>query len=66
MGNFPNSNLFIRFYTSCGGTQNMWIEKDGCDGMRYQVDTIEDVKHSFGQYILQISDKNTAKYDMRC
>lgn len=44
----------------------MWIEKDGCDGMRYQVDTIEDVKHSFGQYILQISDKNTAKYDMRC
>lgn len=59
-------DLFVRFYTSYGGIQNMWIEKEGCNGMRYEVNSIEDAKNSFEQYITQIADKNTHKIDMVC
>ena len=40
-------DLYVRFYTSCGGRQNIWIEKQGCDGMSYEVNSIEDAKNSF-------------------
>lgn len=66
MGISMSLNLFVRFYTSYGGKQNMWIEKDDCDGMRYEVNSIEDAKNSFEQYITQIADKNTHKIDVRC
>ncbi|KAI4445314.1 hypothetical protein C823_007821 [Eubacterium plexicaudatum ASF492] len=61
-----NFNLHIRFYTSCGGRQNMWIEKQGCDGMRYEVNNIDDAKNSFEQYITQVVNKDTHRFDMRC
>jgi len=61
-----NLNIIVRFYTTYGGIQNMWIEKQGCDGMRYEVNSIEDAKNSFEQYITQIADKDTYKFDMVC
>jgi len=66
MGLNMTLDLYIRFYTSCGGRQNMWIEKQGCDGMRYEVNSIEDAKKSFKQYITQVVDKDTRRFDMRC
>lgn len=60
------SDFYIHFYTSCGGKNNMWIEKQGCNGMRYEVNSIEDAKNSFEQYITQVIDKDTQTFDMRC
>lgn len=59
-------NLHIRFYTSHSGIQNMWIEKDGSDCMRYEVNSIEDAKNSFEQYLTQIADKNTHAFEIKC
>ncbi len=63
MGINLSLNLFVRFYTSYSGNQNMWIEQSGCNGRRYAVNSIEDVKNSFEQYILQIADKNNPSFD---
>lgn len=61
-----NFNLHVRFYTSHSGVQNMWIEKEGSDCMRYEVNSIEDAKNSFEQYITQVADKDTHTFDIRC
>lgn len=61
-----NFNLHVRFYTSHSGVQNMWIEKEGSDCMRYEVNSIEDAKNSFEQYLTQIADKDTHTFNMRC
>lgn len=61
-----NFNLHIRFYISHSGIENMWIEKEGCNCMRYRVDSIDDAKNSFEQYITQIADKDAHRFDIRC
>lgn len=35
--------LNIKFYKSASGKQNMWIEKNHDSGIRYEIDSIEDV-----------------------
>jgi hypothetical protein len=44
----------------------MWIQKEGSDCMRYEVNSIEDAKNSFEQYITQIADKDTYTFEMKC
>ena len=60
-----NFNLQIRFYTSHSGVQNMWIEKEGSDCIRYEINSIEDAKKSFEQYITQVTDKDIHRFDIR-
>lgn len=43
----------------------MWIEKEGSDCMRYEINSIEDAKKSFEQYITQVTDKDIHRFDIR-
>lgn len=31
------ANLYVKFYTSAAKKQNMWIEQEGGEGMRWMV-----------------------------
>ncbi len=52
-------SLFVRFYTNGREKQNMWIDQEGKNGIRYEVNNIEDIKISFQDYI----DKFLAEND---
>ena len=52
-------SLFVRFYTNGREKQNMWIDQEGKNGIRYEVNIIEDIKISFQDYI----DKFLAETD---
>ena len=43
--------LYIKFYKSPSGKQNMWIEKDGMEGTRYEVGDTKDVEDILRVYI---------------
>ena len=36
-------SLFVRFYTNGREKQNMWIDQEGKNGIRYEVNNIEDI-----------------------
>ena len=40
--------IFMKFYVSASGKQNMWIEKCGEEGKRYEVNNEEEI-HSILQ-----------------
>lgn len=46
--------LYIKFYKSAGGKQNMWIEKEGIDGVRHEINNIEDASNIILEYIKSI------------
>ena len=46
-----NIELGIKFYKSPAKKQNMWIDGEGLDGERYEVNSIEDVNKSLINYI---------------
>lgn len=50
------ANLHVKFYTSAAKKQNMWIEQEGGEGIRYEVDGMEDIKKCFQDYIEQLVD----------
>lgn len=54
-----NFELHIRFYNSASKKQNMWMEGEGHEGKRYEIDNVEDAKEAFGEYINDIV-KNSA------
>lgn len=50
--------LYIKFYKSPSGKQNMWIEKDGMEGTRYEVDDTKDVEDILRGYMGKIIINN--------
>lgn len=44
-------NMLVRFYTSAASKQNIWLELECSEGMRYEINNMEDVKHSIECYI---------------
>lgn len=36
-----NCELYIKFYKSASGKQNMWLEKNHEVGARYEIDSVE-------------------------
>ena len=50
------ANLYVKFYTSPAGKQNMWIGQEGEEGIRYEVDGMEDIKKCFQDYIEEHTD----------
>lgn len=43
--------LGVKFYKSPSNKQNMWIDKEGLDGERYEVKNIDDVNKSLISYL---------------
>ncbi len=47
--------LYIKFYKSASGNQNIWIEKNGIDGKRCEVNSMEDLYGILQDYIKNFS-----------
>lgn len=50
------TNLYVKFYTSAANKQNMWIEQEEKEGIRYEVNNMEDVKKYFQEYVEKHTD----------
>ncbi len=55
------TNLYVKFYTSVANKQNMWIEQEGKEGIRYRVNNIEDIKKYFQEYIEKYTNISVLK-----
>lgn len=48
--------MLVKFYTSAASKQNMWVELEGSEGMRYEINNMEDIKNSIECYIREHTD----------
>jgi len=55
------ANLYVKFYTSAAKKQNMWIEQEEEEGLRYEVNNMEDIKSAFQDYVEKHTDLSSLK-----